>query len=238
MPGFNTMAAPSPYGAVSDEARRRYEERYNKKKAQEAEKAAQEARDQASALQAQQGGGRGPSPSAGYRGPSPLKDRWDLLLSNGNNNNNSNNDLNNNNKLPRNNNTEVLLFNINPLLSNTNNNNNNNNPHLDHLSYNNNNHTNKSQVGIPKGRDSNKIDYQDRVINRLLSHNNNSSSSNNRSRDGRTNLNPLPSLSLRKLFLLLINLGIDLPKLLLRLNNRRIMNLGLCTLVSWPTQSP
>jgi hypothetical protein len=71
MPGFNTMAAPSPYGAVSDEARRRYEERYNKKKAQEAEKAAQEARDQASALQAQQGGGRGPSPSAGYRGPSP-----------------------------------------------------------------------------------------------------------------------------------------------------------------------
>jgi hypothetical protein len=73
MPGFNTMAAPSPYGAVSDEARRRYEERYNKKKAQEAEKAAQEARDQASALQAQQGGSgfRGPSPSAGYRGPSP-----------------------------------------------------------------------------------------------------------------------------------------------------------------------
>jgi hypothetical protein len=78
MPGFNTMAAPSPYGAVSDEARRRYEERYNKKKAQEAEKAAQEARDQASALQAQQGGSgfRGPSPNGnggngGFRGPSP-----------------------------------------------------------------------------------------------------------------------------------------------------------------------
>jgi hypothetical protein len=88
-------------------------------------------------------------------------------------------------------------------------------------------------VVIPKGRDSNKIDYQDRVINRplsLINPNNNNSSNNNRSRDGRINLNPLPSLSPRKQFLLLINLGIDPPRLLLRLNNRRIMNLGHCTL--------
>jgi hypothetical protein len=159
-----------------------------------------------------------------------VKDRWDLLLSNGNNSNNDLNNLllNNNNNLPRNNNTEVLLFNINPLLSSINNNN--NNPHPDHPSYNNNNHTNKSPVGIPKDkdRDNNKIDYQDRVINRPLSHNNNNSNNNNRSRDGRTNLNPLPSLSLRKQYPLLINLGIDLPKLLLRPNNRRIMNLGPC----------
>jgi hypothetical protein len=83
-------------------------------------------------------------------------------------------------------------------------------------------------VVIPKAR-GNKIDYQDRVINRLLSHNNSSNNNNNnRNRDGRINLNPLPSLSPRKLFLLLINLGIDPPRLLLRLNNRRIMSLGHC----------
>jgi hypothetical protein len=159
------------------------------------------------------------------------KDRWDLLLNSGNNNNSDLNNLllNNNNNLPRNN-TEVLLFNINLLPSNIINN---NNPHLDHLSYNNNNHTNKSPVGIPKDKDNNKIDYQDRVINRPLSHNNNSSNNNNnnnRNRDGLINLNPLPSLSLRKQFLLLINLGIDPPRLLLRLNNRRITSLGHCTL--------
>jgi hypothetical protein len=157
------------------------------------------------------------------------KVKWDLLLSSGNSNNSDLNSLllNNNNNLPRNN-TEVLLFNINPLLSNTNN----NNHPLDHLNCNNNNHINKSPVVIPKDRDNNKIDYQDRVINRLLSlinpNSSNNSNNNNRSRDGRINLNPLPSLSLRRQYPLLINLGIDLPKLLLRLNNRRIMNLGPC----------
>jgi len=149
------------------------------------------------------------------------KDRWDLLLSSGTNNNSDLNSLLNNNNLPRNN-TEVLLSNINPLLSSINNNNN----HNDHLSCNNNNHTNKSPVDIPKDkdRDNNKIDYLHRVINRRPSHNNN-----NRNKDGQINLNPLHSLSLRKQYLLLINLGIDPPRHLLRLNNQRIMNLGLCT---------
>jgi hypothetical protein len=164
-----------------------------------------------------------------------LKDRvkWDLLSSGNNNNSDLNHLLNNNNNNPRNNNTEVLLFNINPLLSSTNNN---NNHHLDHLNFNNNSRINKCPVDIPKDKDNNKIDYLHRVINPLLSpinpnsySSNNNNNNNNRNRDGRINLNPLLSLSPRKLFLLLINLGIDPPRLRPRLNNRRIMSLGHCT---------
>ncbi|ODN80047.1 hypothetical protein L202_03906 [Cryptococcus amylolentus CBS 6039] len=43
MPMMPNMTAPSPYGSVSDEARRRYEERYAKKRAEEAAKARAEA---------------------------------------------------------------------------------------------------------------------------------------------------------------------------------------------------
>lgn len=156
------------------------------------------------------------------------KDRRDLLLSSGNNNSDPSSLLLNNNN-PRNNNTEVRLSNINLLLSNISllPSSINNNNHNDHPNSNNNNHTNKSPVDIhkDKDRDNNKIDYLHRVINRRPSHNNN----NKRNKDGQINLNPLHSLSLRKQYLLLINLGIDPPRHLLRLNNRRIMNLGLCT---------
>lgn len=43
---MGSMAPPSPYGSVSDEARRRYEERYARKRAEEAAKAEQERRDE------------------------------------------------------------------------------------------------------------------------------------------------------------------------------------------------
>jgi hypothetical protein len=158
-----------------------------------------------------------------------VKDRWLLprLLSSSGNSNNSN-DLNNNNPHPSNN-TEVLLsntnllLNINLLLSSTSSN---SSHHPDHLNSNNNNRTNNKS---PEDTLNNsRIDYPTRAINHLPYLINNSPNSSSHNKDGQINLNRLPFRSRKRQFHLLISHGIDPLRLLHRLNNRRIMNLGHC----------
>jgi hypothetical protein len=68
---FGSMQAPSPYGSVSDEARRRYEERYAAKKAQEAAKATEEDRARAAEQMPPPGGPGLPNqgPPSGFNRP-------------------------------------------------------------------------------------------------------------------------------------------------------------------------
>ncbi|KAK8858931.1 hypothetical protein IAR55_003162 [Kwoniella newhampshirensis] len=71
-PGPGSLTTPSPYGSVSDEARRRYEERYAKKKAEEAAKLAAESQppQQIQQIQQQQQQQQQqPGPPGGYHPP-------------------------------------------------------------------------------------------------------------------------------------------------------------------------